>query len=65
MALDPALKAALQQAAQEEGQSEAFANRVLAWFSHLSDEELSRETYAQFYAQVCSELDIDGVADAD
>ena len=65
MALDPALSDALRQATREAGQSDAVANRLLAWFTRLSDEELSREASAQFYGEVRSELKIDGAADAD
>lgn len=65
MALDPALSEALQQASQEAGQSKAVANRLLAWFTRLSDEEMTRETNAQFYNQVRSELKLDGAGDAD
>lgn len=65
MALDPALKAALRRASKEAGQSDAVANRLLAWFSRLSDEEVARETNAQFYDQVRGELKFDGAGNAD
>lgn len=65
MPLDPAMTEALKQASEEVGQSNAFSKRLHAWFTHLSDEEVSRETNAQFYAQVCGELKVDGVNNAD
>ncbi len=65
MPLDPAMTEALKQASKEAEQSSAFAKRLQAWFTHLSDEEVSRETNAQFYVQVCAELKVDGVTNAD
>lgn len=64
MALDPALEEALRRASKEAGQSNAVASRLIAWFTRLSDEEVSRERNAQFYDQVLTELKIDGANDA-
>lgn len=65
MALDRALSDALRQATREAGQADTVANRLSAWLTRLSDEELSRETGAKFYDEVRAELKIDGASDAD
>lgn len=52
MALDPALAGALKTAAKEAGQPDAVANRLLAWLTQMSDNELSRDARGQFYDEV-------------
>lgn len=52
MALDPALIEAVKEAAGEAGHPESLAKRLLAWLTQRSDGELSRESDAQFYADV-------------
>lgn len=65
MPLDPAMTEALKRATEEAGQSSALAKRLQAWLMYLSDEEVSRDTIAQFYAHVCEELKVHGVSNAD
>lgn len=63
MALDTALTEAITRAAQEEGQGNAVASRLLAWLTQLSDQEISRDSKGQFYQSVLDELVLPAEAD--
>ncbi len=65
MALDPALASALKTAAKEAGQSEAVANRLLAWLTQMSDQELSVDARGAFYDEVRQALTLPEANDAD
>ncbi|MBV2149038.1 hypothetical protein KRZ98_12185 [Sphingobium sp. AS12] len=65
MALDPALAGALKAAANEAGQPDAVANRLLAWLTHMSDSELSRDARGQFYDAVRQAVLLPGAGNAD
>lgn len=63
MALDAALTEAIKSATREEGQSDAVANRLLAWLTQLSDSELSRDAKGQFYQAVLDAVQLSTEAD--
>lgn len=63
MALDPALIQGVTEAASEAGHPPSLAKRLLAWLTHLSDGDLSRESNAQFYADVRKTLEPEGESD--
>lgn len=65
MALDLALIEAVKEAASEAGHPESFAKRLLAWLTRMSEGELSRESDAQFYADVRNALVSEGAGDED
>jgi hypothetical protein len=64
MALDPALADALRAATAEAGQPEGVAKRLIAWLTHMSDGELSRETHAQLYDETRQTLKLEEGGDA-
>lgn len=65
MALDHALSSAIKAATKELGQPDAVANRLLAWLTRMSDQDLSRETRGQFYDEVRQALVLPEAEDAD
>ena len=65
MALDPALAGALKAATKESGQPDAVANRLLAWLTQMSDQDLSRDARGQFYDEVRQALVLPEAGDAD
>jgi len=65
MALDPALAGALKAATKELGQPDAVANRLLAWLTQMSDQDLSRDARGQFYDEVRQALLLPEAGDAD
>jgi len=65
MALDPALAGALKSATKELGQPDAVANRLLAWLTQMSDQDLSRDARGQFYDEVRQALVLPEAGDAD
>jgi len=65
MALDPALAGALKAATKELGQPDAVANRLLAWLTQMSDQDLSRDARGQFYDEVRQALVLPEAGDAD
>lgn len=52
MALDPAMEEALKEAVKEAGQPEAVGKRLVAWLTHLSEGQVSREGSAKFYEEL-------------
>jgi hypothetical protein len=65
MAIDPAISSALKMAAKEVGQGEAVANRLLAWITQMSENDVAREAHAKFCDEARQALGIKEVQDAD
>jgi hypothetical protein len=65
MAIDPALSSALKAAAMEMGQGDAVANRLLAWITQMSENDVAREAHAKFCDEARQALSIKEAQDAD
>lgn len=58
MALDPAMKDAIKEAVKEAGQPTSVASRLIAWLSHMSDGDVSREGFSTFYENLMEVLEV-------
>ena len=65
MAIDPALSIALKAAAREAGQGDAVANRLLAWITQMSDNDIGRDAKANFCEEARQALELPEMQDED
>ncbi|WP_114954996.1 CxC ATPase DNA modification system associated small protein [Sphingosinicella terrae] len=65
MALDPALEAAIREAAEEEGQPATVAARLIAWAEALAEGDDAVERQESFYARLMSAVSGAETADED
>ncbi|MEQ5795201.1 hypothetical protein LZ686_11110 [Paracoccus sp. NFXS7] len=65
MALDPALKKALYDAAEKADQPRQVAQRLVAWLEALSTGESSEQQDLSFYQNVMAAIVLPGVDNAD